>query len=116
MRSVSTRFLRAAALLALLVAVVVPSTYADEDDGSLSARITPPGGAPASGAGDSEDARISPPIGIRILPPIGAPAPADEDSAGARILPPGGAAPVGEGPSFFEEFLDWLARIQPPIG
>lgn len=107
--------MRAAALLALLVAIVVPSTYADEDGGSLSARITPPGGAPASGAGESTDARITPPIGIRILPPGGAPAPAD-DGAAARILPPGGAPAADEGTSLFESFLEWLSRIRPPIG
>jgi hypothetical protein len=115
MRSVSTRILRAAALLTLLIASVVPSAYADEEDGSLNARITPPIGAPASGGGDSAGARISPPGGIRILPPIGAPAPAANDAA-ARILPPGGAPAADEGPSLFETFLEWLARIRPPIG
>jgi hypothetical protein len=105
MRSVSTRFLSVAALLTLIVAIIVPNAYADEEDVSLNARIHPPGGAPSPRDEDSAGA---------ILSPIGAPATVDD--AAARIRPAIGAAPVDEGMSYFKFLLEWLARIRARIG
>lgn len=101
MRSMSTRVMRAGAVVTLLAGLPATAAHADEP-GPLENRIRPPIGAPA--AGDQSQVRVSPPIGApvtsqnRILPPIGGPAPA---------------------PSQLELFWRWLqaqAKIRPPIG
>lgn len=110
MRTISKAVLRGIALLALLMVIGSPATFAEETTGlpdPPQARIKPPGGV-------ASESRIKPPSGdpttdARIRPPSG------EPTTDARIKIPGGSPESG----FFDLVSDWLlnfARIRPPIG